>query len=360
MAALHDACLRHARYYLNILWEADRLYKQGHAALKKALALFDTEWPNVAIAQRWIATHIDENDEAAALCCDYPNAAVYLLSLRIPPSERLQWLRAALDAALLLHNREAIAWHTGNLGRVYREMGNPQRATDCFERVLAKSREAGDKNSELYCLSNLASVYSDTGRQNLAINTIQRALALAEDLGDLHEIGGLLGKMGTAFSRAGQHGRAITLYDDQLAIANQTGDLRSEAEAVNNLGVCWMMLLQYQRALPFFEQAATLYETLSDSQHLIATCNNIGLIYLNTGAPDQALETFERQLHLSRRWENPYGEGRALYNSALCLDSLNRRHEAIVCAEAAVEILKPTGSPECNQAQAILRQWRQQ
>lgn len=359
MPALHDAYVRHARYYLDVLWEADRLYKEGNAALQRALRLFDREWLNITTAQGWIAGHMNESDEAAKLCSEYPNAAVYLFSLRIPPRERLRWLRAALDAALLLNKREAIAWHTGNLGRVYRELGDPQRATECFESVLIKSREVGDQNSELYCLSNLASVYSDTGRQKLAIDLLSHALTLAEKLGDLREVGGLLGKMGTAFSRSGEHGRALSLYNDQLTIARETGDVRSEAEAVNNLGVCFLMLLQYARALELLEQAGTLYETLSDNQHLIATCNNIGLIYLNTGAYEQGVETFERQLDLSRKWDNPYGEGRALYNKALCLDSLNRREEAIICAVAAIEALKSTGSPDLHAAQGTLAQWRQ-
>jgi tetratricopeptide (TPR) repeat protein len=359
MRALHDAYVRHAQYYLDVLWEADRLYKEGNAALERALKFFDQEWVNIAAAQGWIASHIYESDDAAKLCSEYPNAAVYLLSFRIPPRERLLWLRAALDAALLLNQREAIAWHTGNLGRVYRELGDTQRAADCFESVLMKSREVGDQNSELYCLSNLASVYSDTGRQQLSIDMLSHALTLAEKLGDLREVGGLLGKMGTAFSRLGEHGRALSLYKDQLTITKETGDVRSEAEAINNLGVCYLMFLQYPRALELLEQAATLYETLSDNQHLIATCNNIGLIYLNTGAYDQGVEIFERQLDLSRKWGNPYGEGRALYNKALCLDSLNRREEAMVCAMAALETFKSTSSPDLRAAQATLAQWRQ-
>src|SRR5258708_4627692 len=130
MPALHDACLRHARYYLTVLWEADRQYHQGQAAFKRALALFDAEWLNVAAAQLWLAEHLEDN-EAAALCSDYPNAAIYLLSMRLVPSERIRWLKAASDAALRVNNLEAKSWHTGNLGRIYRELGDTQKATDC-------------------------------------------------------------------------------------------------------------------------------------------------------------------------------------------------------------------------------------
>lgn len=358
MAALREACLRHARHYLTVMVEADRLYQLGNVALQTALSLFDVEWLNIAVGQRWASTHSDEDKDAAALCSDYPNAAIYLISLRLPPSERIRWVESAHNAASSIDDHEAMRWHKGNLGKVCREIGNTERAINCFETVLEASRLAGDKNSELLCLSNLASVHSDLGNYPRTIEIAQQALKLAGASSNVREIGGLLGKIGTALSRSGDNDRALLFYGKQLSLASETGDLRSEAEAVNNLGVCYLMTLQYDLALRHFERASTLYEALSDDKNLIATLNNVGMIQMNTGFHGQALDTYQRQLNLSRKWENPYGEGRALYNSALCLNSLNRRKEAIGLAEAAVAVLERTGSPDHHAAQVTLVQWR--
>jgi tetratricopeptide (TPR) repeat protein len=357
MPALHDACLRHARFYLTVLLEADRLYQLGDKSVKGALALFDAEWLNVAAAQKWVSRRIHKDNDAAALCSDYSSSAISLLSLRLFPSELIRWLDAAYDAASSLNDQEAMRWHKGNLGKVYRQVGNTERAIGCFQTVLEASRAARDENSELACLSNLASVHSDIGQHSRAIEIAQQAVKLAEDSCNLHNIGGLLGKIGTAYSRSGDQDRALLFHGKQLALAKETGDLRSEAEALNNLGVCYLMGSQYDVALRHFERATTLYEALSDHKNLIATFNNVGLIQMNTGFHDLALITFERQLDLSRKWENPYGEGRALYNSALCLDSLNRREEAIALAEIAVAVLEGTGSPDHDAAQLTLVRW---
>lgn len=359
MPALHDACLRHARFYLTVLLEADHLYQLGDKTIKGALALFDAEWLNIAAAEKWVSTRMHNDKDAAALCSDYPSSAISLLSLRLFPSELIRWLEAAYDAASSINDQEAMRWHRGNLGKVYRQIGNTERAIDCFETVLKSSRAARDQNSELSCLANLASVHSDIGQHSRAIEIAQQAVKLAEDSGNLRDIGGLLGKIGTAYSRSGDQDRALVFYGKQLALARETGDLRSEAEALNNLGVSYLMGSQYDVALRHFERATTLYEALSDHKNLIATFNNVGLIQMNTGFPDQALITFEQQLDLSRKWENAYGEGRALYNSALCLNSLNRRAEAIGFAEAAVAVLKETGSPDHDAARVTLAQWRQ-
>src|ERR1044071_7417743 len=55
-----EAQRRHADYYLEVLREADRLYKKGGPAILEGLRLFDAEWPNLQAGQSWAA------DNAAA------------------------------------------------------------------------------------------------------------------------------------------------------------------------------------------------------------------------------------------------------------------------------------------------------
>ena len=55
---------QHAEHYLSVMWETDRLYKQGNEFIAQGLALFDREWANIQAGQQWAAANV-QADEAA-------------------------------------------------------------------------------------------------------------------------------------------------------------------------------------------------------------------------------------------------------------------------------------------------------
>lgn len=360
MPRLIDAHLRHARHFLRVLSEADRLFKSGSDSLERGVALFDAERANIDVGRAWSASHATETPDAAALCAAYPNVGAHFLAMRLTPAELIRWLRDAADAAVSLDDAETASWHVGNLGRVYLDTGDPYLACECFERVLVASREFGDKSSEIKCMMNLSSAHSIMGDQVGAIDFARQGLALAEEIGETRDRGGCLGKIGTAHSRMGDAASALPLYLEQLRIAEAAGDLPSQAEAVNNTALCYMHLGRYDLALTWLVRAVAIYEQLGYESNTIAVLNNIGLVHMNTGAFGRAIETFERQAVLSRAWEDPYGEGRALINHAIALDMSGRRAEAIPLAEAALVILEGAASFERRGVREMLEEWRAQ
>jgi len=117
-AEMDALAYRHAAYCLDILWKIDRLYKLGNENILTGLALFDRERTSIEAGQTWAAAH-PADPVAARLCNDYPNAGVYVLSLRLHPRAQIAWLEAALTAARELGHREAEGVHLGNLGNRY-------------------------------------------------------------------------------------------------------------------------------------------------------------------------------------------------------------------------------------------------
>src|SRR5438105_11398533 len=92
MPTLHEAHLRNAKHYLDVLWKINHLYLTGREFLKQALIHFDLELGNILIGQSWIKTHFIQNNKVAIVCNEYPNAAAWLLDLRFTPRQRMQWL----------------------------------------------------------------------------------------------------------------------------------------------------------------------------------------------------------------------------------------------------------------------------
>jgi tetratricopeptide (TPR) repeat protein len=357
MQTLQEAHVRHARHYLRVVLSADALYKQGGSAIKCALDIFDRERANIDIGQQWTATHADRDDEAAILCGDYANASVLFLNLRMPPSERARWLGAAILATRRLNDREAEGWHTGNLGRAYREVGEARMALDCFQQVLTISREVGDCRSEAMSLSNMASARCDLNEPLVAVRLLEEALPIIREVGDREEEGGILGKLGTANSLLGRYDLAIDFYRQQLTISQEIGALRSEAEARVNIGIIYRRHRRPDLALKEYEAAFSIYEELDDFHGIAATYNNIGLAFLDFREYDIAIQVFDEQLAMCRSMEDVRGEAKALFNKALTLDEMGHRAQARPLAEASLEIFAALGAVETEEVKATLANW---
>jgi len=312
------AGLRHAQHFASVLRKARDLYLQGGESVKCGLALFDLEWGNIQAGQVWAAARADQDNEAARLCGDYPDAGVYCLDLRQHPRDRIRWLEAALAAARRLKDRAAEGKHLGNLGNRYWELGETRRAIEYHEQALAIGREIGDRRGEGNALGNLGVAYYSLGETRRAIGHHEQRLAIAREAGDRRGEGTALGNLGNAYYDLGEIRRAIELYEQSLAALRETGDRRGEGSMLGNLG---------------------------------STCYSLG-------ETDRAIDYCEQQLAITREIGDRRGEASALYDLSLALDKLGQRPKAIEHAEAALKIYDQIEAPAAAKVRSQLEQWK--
>jgi tetratricopeptide (TPR) repeat protein len=231
------ATLNHARYYLEILAQADETYLQGGEGIQAGLGLFDREWENLRAAQAWAAENVENGKEAAGMCSRFPNAGAYCLELRLHPRQLIAWLDAGLKAARLLEDLSSQGMHLGNLGIAYSDLGEPHRAIEFYQQALEIDRQIGDRRGE----------------------------------------GADLGNLGNAYAALGEPHRAIEFYQQRIEIAHQIGDRRGEALGSWNLGdeyrklgdlekaaACMQVLLDYEKEIshPDYEKGAQVVAEL--------------------------------------------------------------------------------------------------
>ena len=102
MPTKHDASLRHSQFYADILLRADRLYEEGGVGIEYGLNIFDDNWKNIEIGQKWAARHSNIDELAATLTGEYSERGAHCLYLRQKPIERIDWLESALQ---VVHSR---------------------------------------------------------------------------------------------------------------------------------------------------------------------------------------------------------------------------------------------------------------
>ena len=160
---LTAAHLRLARHYEQVARAADDLYNQGGDKVLQGLALFDLEWPHIRAGQAWAAAHAEDDAVAALLCILYPDAAAHFLPIRLHPRDRIAWLEPALQAARRLGHERAEGSHLNNLGMVYADKGEWDRAIELYEQALEIYEQVVDIHGIAQTTNNLGDDYHILG-----------------------------------------------------------------------------------------------------------------------------------------------------------------------------------------------------
>jgi tetratricopeptide (TPR) repeat protein len=123
------------------------------------------------------------DEDAAALCSDYPNAGMFLLRLRRYPREVIRRLEEAVAADRSAGDRSYEGTHPGNLGTEYMRLGDAQRAFEFFEQALDIYREVSDVQGEGANLDNMGTGYLKLGIAERAAGFHREALSIYRETG---------------------------------------------------------------------------------------------------------------------------------------------------------------------------------
>jgi len=78
MPSHRDAHIRHAKHFLQVIWDASKLCEQGGEEFQRGSVSFDEALDNIKLAQEWVMRNATEDVEAATLCSNYPDAGAYM------------------------------------------------------------------------------------------------------------------------------------------------------------------------------------------------------------------------------------------------------------------------------------------
>lgn len=307
---------RHAEYFLELLRTAEQLYRQGGKSIDRALRLFDAEWSNLQSGFIWASEHFHEDEIAAKICDDYPNAGVFLLDLRQHPRQRICWRELALAAARQRKDRRSEGLHLDRLGHAYAALDKPRRAIEYHEQSLAITHEAGGRQSEGPTLALLGNAYLDLGEPQRAIEHYEKALAIAREVGDRRFEGGTVGNLGRAYAALGEPKRAIDHFERHIASARETGNRRSEGIGLLNLGRAYQELGEPGRAVALYEQSLSIASEIGDRATEAYVSWNLGEIE-EAGDLARAADLMQICVDYEREIGHPDTEKDASYVAAL-------------------------------------------
>ena len=152
----------------------------------------------------------------------------------------------------------------GNIGIVYRSLGDYPQALDYYEQSLAIMRELGDRSGEGATLIGIGNIYLLLGDYSQALDFYQQALAITREIGDRSGEGTTLIGIGNVYQLLDDYPQALDFYQQALAITREVGDRSGEGATLGNIGIALFQSGQLLESEKKLFEALTVLESLRD------------------------------------------------------------------------------------------------
>ncbi len=241
-------------------------------------------------------------------------------------SEALRFGHRGLEVAQACQDRLKESQFYGNLGLVYHDLGQWDRALEFLEKDWTLSEEIGHLQGLAAALSNIGIVHLQRGAFGEAREALTRALAIQRRLGLTRDEAKTLCNLGVVACQAGDYTEALSCFRRFGEMSRRIGYRAGEAAAWLNLGEVCFLMGDLERAETWLAQARPLLENLKDTYNLMDWHLIKGACFAARGVPEEARQHYLQALELARAQGVAFMEARALARLAgVCPDPAEAR-----------------------------------
>ena len=177
-----------------------------------------------------------------------------------------------------------------NIGIIYKKKGNLEKAVEYYAKSFKIDEEIGDKKGMGSSYNNIGMIYKGQGNYEKALEYIQKSLKIREEIGDNRGISTSYNNIGTIYFRQGNIEKAMEYYLKTLKIREELGDKKGISSSYNNIGNIYRKQGNLKMALEYFLKTLKIKEELVDKRGMGNSYNNIGVAYKDQGNYEKALD----------------------------------------------------------------------
>jgi tetratricopeptide (TPR) repeat protein len=232
----------------------------------------------------------------------------------------------ALDRFRKIENRDREqAVSLRNLGKVYFNRGEYQKAVDSFEEARKIFHRINDVLGERLSLQDLIDTDSARGEHQKNIERYKSLLTLYRQFGDRLEEANTLNNLGSTHKKIGQYQDAVDAHQQALQIFQELADRQGEAVSWLRLGDAYEASGKHKDAINAHEQALALNDTRLEKAN---TRCQLGWDLLSSGKSEEAIEMYEQAIAIFQEIGNRPGEANALNGLGVANSNLGNYQKA--------------------------------
>lgn len=181
-----------------------------------------------------------------------------------------------------------------NIGVLYLQMNDLERAENCFEDALHIAEVLGDVKVKMAVQNNLANVYLKQQRFASAQPLFEAALREAQAQNNQSYVVDNLDGLGELFFAQQQYTSAFSMYQQALQLSSDSQDLAGSTEALLHLGEVQLAMGQQNQALESLYKALTFAQDGNRVQTMFEIHELLSKAHKANGDFRQALYHHER------------------------------------------------------------------
>jgi tetratricopeptide (TPR) repeat protein len=213
--------------------------------------------------------------------------------------EALRSLTSAGEVLSQLHDASGEAEVQNDIGGLYRDMGEPEKALEACEGALALA-PVSDRSLRLKIHNNRGGIFRHTGRYAEADADFHRALRLATQLDSRVGRALAISNLAGLHRDRGKHQRALELHWEALARQRKVGDRRREGHTLNSIANVLNDLGRFAEAHGFLEHALEIARDIGDRRGEAKANNNLAHLQRHLGGLAAAIDGSEQALGVFR------------------------------------------------------------
>lgn len=204
---------------------------------------------------------------------------------------------------------------------------------------LEESRRLNDRVREKNALSALGLAFTQLGQTQRAIQCFQDQLVIVRETENVEEECGLLASLGDAHAISGDIETAKKCYQEQLLRADSQGLREFVGSSYNGLGYVYVKLDNIPRAIECYLKALTICREFEDHDKELELLVGIGLNYQKSGDLQQTAEYLEQALQVAKYLENRKEEAHLLMDLGEAYNQLQNSERVAFYLDRAEEAL---------------------
>jgi tetratricopeptide (TPR) repeat protein len=171
---------------------------------------------------------------------------------------------------------QQVAFHLNELGVVYSNLGQSQRALKAYQDSLVTYSEIGDKEGGSISLNNLATIAIQQGDFPKALDYLQRSLKIILELGDRKVEGTTLNNLSQVYQEQGDFLKALGYLEQSLLIRQEIKDRSGESVVLGNISQVYYAQGDFQKAIGYLEMSLKISLEIGNRVGVGLALHNLG------------------------------------------------------------------------------------
>ncbi len=203
-----------------------------------------------------------------------------------------------IDRDQELSDKLLVASIYNNLGNVYADIEQYEKALQHYESYLAIATEKNDKNNMVNGLSNIGQVYLELKRPSEALTFFNKALAYAKEEVNEFAIAAIINNIGNTYKFKKQYAEALKHFEEAEERAKKIDNKYVQAPVLNSLCELNIIFEKYDLAREQGEKALQLAKDINTLEWQLTSWKHLSTIYRHSEAHEKALVAYKNHIQL--------------------------------------------------------------